>query len=397
MPVYGERAIVEGQETWEGITKLAKDPSRLRNFLMSYIADIASRSPRPKPLFYPEQVQGFESMYEQNGASNNYPYYLINRTTASGEVIQAQGPAGQMPEQTVPSAVLQLVDLTKQAVTDIMGEQMPKDFASIDLSGTAIEALTARIDQQSAVYQENMKHAKRRDAEIYASMASVVYDAKRDVKLVLEDGTTKRDTIMKPAMDKETGEAVVLNDLRNAQFEVYAEIGPSYSSQKDKLRREMATMIQMTGPDDPMRMLYMLKHAELMDGTGTQDIRDYAKKQLLLNGYKEPETPEEQAMVQQSQEGKQPDAAMVLAEAEMAKGQAAQMREQNNQVAIAGDLEKKKADSAIDVFNAQTTRFQAETDAAYKGQKIQLDKASAIGKQYVDLAKSLRTSANGLR
>jgi hypothetical protein len=102
-------------------------------------------------------------------------------------------------------------------------------------------------------------------------------------------------------------------------------------------------------------------------------------------------------MVQQSQEGKQPDAAMVLAEAEMAKGQAAQMREQNNQVAIAGDLEKKKADSAIDVFNAQTTRFQAETDAAYKGQKIQLDKASAIGKQYVDLAKSLRTSANGLR
>jgi len=30
--VFGERAIIEGQETWEGITKLAKDPQRLRNF-----------------------------------------------------------------------------------------------------------------------------------------------------------------------------------------------------------------------------------------------------------------------------------------------------------------------------------------------------------------------------
>ncbi len=63
VPVDGERAHVEGEEHYEGITRLAKDPQRLRNFQMSYLAVMVSRSPRPKPIFNAEQVQGFEQMY----------------------------------------------------------------------------------------------------------------------------------------------------------------------------------------------------------------------------------------------------------------------------------------------------------------------------------------------
>ena len=48
VPAYGERAFVEGEEHYEGITRLSKDPQRLRNFQMSYLADIVSRSPRKK-------------------------------------------------------------------------------------------------------------------------------------------------------------------------------------------------------------------------------------------------------------------------------------------------------------------------------------------------------------
>ena len=44
IPVYGERAFIEATEHYEGITKLAKDPQRLRNFIASYVADIACRS-----------------------------------------------------------------------------------------------------------------------------------------------------------------------------------------------------------------------------------------------------------------------------------------------------------------------------------------------------------------
>ena len=51
VPQYGERAFVEGEEHYEGVIRLAKDPQRLRNFQMSYLADIVSMSPREKPIF----------------------------------------------------------------------------------------------------------------------------------------------------------------------------------------------------------------------------------------------------------------------------------------------------------------------------------------------------------
>ena len=79
VPVYGERAFVEGEEHYEGITRLAKDPQRLRNFLMSYCADVVSRSPRVKPIYFAEQLQTFEHMFEENGSDNNFPYLLQNR------------------------------------------------------------------------------------------------------------------------------------------------------------------------------------------------------------------------------------------------------------------------------------------------------------------------------
>jgi len=63
VPEYGEHAVVEGEEYWEGVTRLSKDPQRLRNFQLSYLADIVSRSPRQKPIFMQEQIATFEDMY----------------------------------------------------------------------------------------------------------------------------------------------------------------------------------------------------------------------------------------------------------------------------------------------------------------------------------------------
>ena len=116
--MYGERSFVEGEEYWEGITRLAKDPQRLRNFQMSYLADIVSRSPRPKPIFTPEQIQGFEPMYEESGADNNYPYLLQNSKNANGEPL-TMGAVAVMPEQTMPQALMASIELTRQAVEDV--------------------------------------------------------------------------------------------------------------------------------------------------------------------------------------------------------------------------------------------------------------------------------------
>lgn len=392
VPVYGERAFIEGEEHYEGVTRLAKDPQRLRNFQLSYLSDIVSRSPRPKPIFLPEQIQGFEPMYEENGSDNNYPYLLQQKLGADGSPLPL-GPVGLMPEQPMPLALAQSIELSRQAVEDVANPGLPQDIADPDVSGKAVLALQARLDQQSMVYQQNLKHAKRRDGEIYASMASEVYDTPREISLTLPDGTRKKVQVMEAVQDKETGEMVVLNDITNVEFEVYSDIGPSFSSKKEQTIEQLGLMAQAVAQTDPaIQKALILKQLSLVDGVAMDDIRDYANKQLVTMGFKQAETEEEQQLLAQAQQNQQPDAAMVLAQAEQAKAQAQMadtqrkaqndaMTAQNNQLKLSLKAQENQINAEIDQFRAATDRMDTQIDAEEAGAKINYTNIQSLGQQ----------------
>ena len=373
IPVYGERVTIEGEEYYEGITRLAKDPQRLRNFQMSYLADIVSRSPRPKPIFNPEQVQGFESMYEETGADNNYPYLLQNRKDTNGETLPI-GPVAVMPEQPMPSALAASIELSRQAVEDVANAGLPQNIADPDLSGKAVHALQSMINQQSYIYQHNFKHAKKRDAEVYASMASQILDTPRTVSIETADGTMKQIKLMESITDTETGELVTINDLTGMEFDVYAEIGQSYQTQKDQTREELGTMFASLDPNDPLRNILLMKSLELMNGADFNDIRDYARKELILKGIKDPETDEEIQMVQAAQQNQQPDAMTLAALAEMEKAKVGQMDVQRKGMKDQADIQNDRASTEIDAYEAQTKRFEVEVDAAEADANLNLKK-----------------------
>lgn len=388
VPVYGERSFVEGEEHYEGVTRLAKDPQRLRNFQMSYLADIASRSPRPKPIFNPEQIQGFEDMYAENGPDSNYPYNLQNRLAADGQPL-AIGPVAMMPEQPIPQAVVACIELSRQAVEDVANPGLPQDIADPDLSGKAVSLLTARLDQQSMVHQQNLKHAKRRDAEIYASMAITTYDAPRKATTTLPDGTQKVVQIMETVQDEETGEIVTLNDLTNMEFDVYADIGPSYASKKEQTIEQLEKMAASVAQVDPAMMkMLVLKQATLVDGVAFDDIREYARKQLILSGVVEPETDEEKQMMEQAaQQQAEPDPMMIAAQAEMAKAQAAQMETQRKAQADQFSNQTDQGKLQVDVFKAQTERAGVEVKAQEVGANIRFTNTKTQGQQIDNVAK----------
>lgn len=390
VPTYGERAFIEGEEHYEGITRLAKDPQRLRNFQLSYLADIVSRSPRPKPIFNPEQIQGFEFMYELAGADSNYPYLLQNRTDGNGQPLPI-GPVAQMPEQTIPQALMASIELSRQAVEDVANPGLPQDIADPDLSGKAVNALTNRLDQQSIVYQQNLKHAKRRDAEIYASMAVEVYDAPREVTLTSPDGTTKKVKIMEQVQDKKTGELVALNDLTNTEYEVYAEIGPSYASKKEQTIDQLGQMaVSMATIDPELSKMLVLQQLTLISGVGMDDIRKYARKQLVLSGAVEPDSPEEEQMLQAaSQQQQQPDPNLVLAQAEMEKAKAAQMNAQREGIKDQYTAQNDQAQTQIDQYRAQTDRAAVEVDAQKAGAEIQFTKVKTAGQMLENMHRTV--------
>ena len=390
VPTYGERAFIEGEEHYEGITRLAKDPQRLRNFQLSYLADIVSRSPRPKPIFTPEQVLGFEFMYEENGADSNYPYLLQNSKDGNGNPLPI-GPVAVMPEQTIPSALMVSIELSRQAVEDVANPGLPQDIADPDLSGKAVNALTNRLDQQSIVYQQNLKHAKRRDAEIYASMAVEVYDAPREVTLTQPDGSTKKVKIMEMVQDSKTGELVALNDLTNTEYDVYAEIGPSYASKKEQTIDQLGQMAAAMAQIDPqMSKMLVLQQLTLINGIGMDDIRAYARKQLVLSGTVEPDSPEEEQMLAAAaQQQQQPDPNMVLAQAEMEKAKAAQMNARREAMKDQMTAQNNQGKLQIGAFQAQTDRAAVEVDAQKAGAEIQYTKVKTAGAMLENMSKTI--------
>jgi hypothetical protein len=353
IPNYGERAFVEGEEHYEGIVRLAKDPQRLRNFQLSYLADIVSKSPRQKPIFFPEQIQGFEYMYEEAGADNNFPYQLQNMKDANGDPLPI-GAQSVMPEQPMPQALIASIQASREAINDVASEGLPQNITDMDLSGEALVQIEKLFDKQSFIYQHNLKAALRRDGEVYASMASVVYDTEQEVSLVKPDGVASKEVINQQEIDPETLQLVVKNDVKSYIFDVYADIGPSFQSVKEQSRKELKEMINSEAPDSPMRQMMLLEYMTMIDGVAFKSMREYARNQLVLQGYAEPETDEEKQMLAQQQQSQQeqPDPALLIAQAEMGKAQAEQMNAQSNMM-----------DTQIDQYNAETSRAKVMVDA----------------------------------
>lgn len=369
VPFYGERAYVDGVEHFEGITRLAQDPQRLRNFQLSYLADIVSTSPRPKPIFMQEQIAGFEDMYEENGADNNYAYYLQNRLDGQGQPLPL-GPVGVMPEQPIPSALIASIQLMSEATNDVAQSGAPNSIEDVNLSGNAVSQIRAMMDEQSITYREHFKYAIRRDAEIFCGMIPDVIDTPRKVVLTAQDGTREDAFVMQSTIDLETGEHKVMNDLRTAKFDVFAEIGTAYESQKQQERQELTQLLQSTPPDHPVYSGLLFKYLALSDGPDSKDLKEYAKKQLILSGFKEPETDEERAILEEAQQqSQQPDANMVLAQAE---------------------LEKAKQDGVrneIEMFKAETDRFSVQVKAQEAGANIDFKEVQKFGQQIDNMQK----------
>jgi hypothetical protein len=220
-------------------------------------------------------------------------------------------------------------------------------------------------------------------------MASEVFDAPRQVSLTLPDGTRKKVRIMEAIMNSETGEMEVLNDVTNLEFDVYADIGPSYASKKEQTLEQLEKMAMAVAASDPnLHKLIILKMASLVDGVNMEDVREYANKQLVLAGFREPSNEEEMAMLQQAaQQGQKPDAATLLAMAEMEKAKADQMKAANDARAQEFKAQTDVAKVQVDQFKAMTDRAKVSVDAQKAGADINYTNLKASGQQIDNIQK----------
>ena len=138
--------------------------------------------------------------------------------------------------------------------------------------------------RQSALFQESYKTALRRDAVVFASMATEIYDTSRNVTLTAPDGKRRQAQLMVPAFNTGSGQIEMMNDLTNAKFEIYADLRDTHETVEEEVRTDTLDLIKMLPPEDPIRAILILKYIERVPGSSFEDIRQFATQQLVRQG-----------------------------------------------------------------------------------------------------------------
>lgn len=343
VPVYGEWSFAGDKEVYEGVVRLTKDGQRLRNMIMSFNADIVARTPKKKPIFWPEQIEGYEYMY---GGNDDYPYYLLNRTDENNGELPVQ-PISYMENPEVPQANAYMLEAATNSVSQVATMGVDAEAANGQVAFDTVNQLNMRADLETYVFQDNLATAMRRDGEIYQSMVNDIYDVPRQVMMTLEDGTEKQVQLLTQAVDYQTGTVVTLNDIRG-RYECYTDTGPSFQSMKEQNRAEIQELLAKVPPGTPEWQMLLLQYFTLLDGKGVEMMREYANKQLVMMGLKKPETPEEIQMVQQAQQQpKEPSPEQTQAQGVLLQGQAELIKAQNQQMQIQVDAAKAEGQNQL--------------------------------------------------
>lgn len=305
IPNYGKRWFVDGIERFMGHVRLAVDAQRLKNMLVSALAEISAQSSVEKPIVTPEQIMGHQVMWSEDNIKR-YPYLLLNQTTdGNGMPIPAQ-PIAYTKAPSIPPALAALLQITEQDLQDLLGNQQAGEQVQPNMSGKAIELVQNRLDMQVFIYMSNFAKCVKRVGEVWLSMAQDIYvEDGRKMKTIANDGSTGSLVLNQPKTDPRTSQVYLANDLSEAKLDVNVEVGPSSTSKRQATVRALTGMLQITQDPETMQVLTAMTMMN-MEGEGISDVRQYFRKKLLAMGAVQPTEEEAKELAEQAQ-NQQPD------------------------------------------------------------------------------------------
>lgn len=362
VPMYGKRWFIDGVERCMGHVRLAKDAQRLKNMQLSKLGEISALSSVEKPILTPEQIAGHQMMWAEDNIKN-YPYLLINPVTdAMGQQVVG-GPAAYTRAPNLPPAMAALLQITEQDMQDVLGNQQQGDKVVSNISGKAVEMIQQRLDMQTFIYMSNMAKAVKRSGEIWLSMAKDIFvEPGRKMKAITSGGTSEAVELMRPTLNKETGEVEFENDLSEAEFDIAVDVGPSSSSKRQATVRALTGMMQVTQDPETMQVLSAMALMNI-EGEGVSDVRDYFRGKLVRMGAVKA-TEEEAKQMQAEMQGQQPDPQAMYLMSAAKEAEAKAMKAQADTVLTVAKSEQTRAQTIETLSNVSATQQKAAIETA---------------------------------
>lgn len=392
IPLYGFRAISDGQEFYSGLVRNMKDAQRLFNMAGSKLGENAATSGKQVPVFYPDEVEGLANHWAEHALGVHA--YLLKKPHKDAHGNEMPHPMEYLQPAPLDAANVQILELTGNFIREETGGN-PQDTLDPNASGKAINAVQARVDMQTAILFENIAKSMRRCGEVYREIAADIYTTQRFESILKEDSTEDVVQLFEWVIDEETGKPVEINDITKGSFEVVVDTGPAFASRRRETVNTITEIMQNTPENSPyMPMLYTIL-LDNVDGEGLEDIKKFNRKQAIMQGYKEAETDEEKEMIQQLQEqqGQSSEQDRLIQAATMQAE--AEARERDSKVAVnLSTAEKNSAKTAEILSNIQGDQFKTAQSAEKQQHDIAMDRFNFVSSRQENRSRLLLDSSN---
>lgn len=344
VPVYGNRAFVDGMERWWGHVRKRVDEQRIFNSMLGSMVELDSLAPREIPIFAAEQMPPNLAALWANQNIERHPYALVEPLRNEDGSIASAGAIGKVEPPQVPPVKAALVQMLMSSLAD---DDDNADQVKANVSADAMDIAAQRVDDKSGLYLDNMNQSVQREGEIYLSMAREVYvEPDRKVETLDMDGNSDMATLMQPTLGPDKV-FKTRNDLTIGRYKVVSTVQEATATKRDKAVRQSLAVAEVAIQAQAMDIASaaLLNAVENQDGEGMQKLQDFAHKKAVSIGLDEP-TDAEKAEMEKAQQNQQPDPA---AQALMATAQKEQSAAQLNMAKV----DESKASALLKMAQAQ--------------------------------------------
>lgn len=234
--LIGEETIIAGELDRKGHTRALRDPQRIYNYwTSSAVEHVALQSKIPYKAAA-KAIEGYETYWETANRIN-YSVLPYNHIDDNGNVIEA--PQRESPPQ-MAQAYVQGMQIAAQELMMVSGQyQASMGAQSNETSGKAIDSRQRQGENSTYHFIANQGHAIRYTGKIMLDLIPKIYDTKRVMKIMSEDGTSK-DITVDPTeqqayvqkVNKLTKSVQHIFNPNVGKYSVEADIGPAYGTRR---------------------------------------------------------------------------------------------------------------------------------------------------------------------
>lgn len=376
IPAMANFKIFENKVIYRGILEKLLDAQRVFNYVKSREIEECALAPRAKYWVTAKQVAGHEDTLATLN-TNTDPIQLFNPDQESPGTPQQNGGAQVNPALATLSADMRVVfqqsaSLFAASMGDNPGLQ----------SGIAIKRLQDKGDTGTIKYFKALERAISRTARICINAMPRVYNAEREIRVLSEDGSADVKTVNQPVFDQQSGKMVIVNDLSKGKFNVSCSAGPSFQNRQQET---VAAITEIAAVDPTVIQIGSDILFNNLSSPGMDLIAQRKRQQLFQAGVipvEQMSDEEKQKMQQMQSQPQQPDAAILLAQAEINKAQA-----QAAKVNVDAQVAQRSEDRADALAQAKMSNDQ---------QQFALDKFLKLQDQHIEQQKAIIDTQNTL-